>query len=31
MQINNNVSTVEQAQEMGLLPDEFNKIIEILC
>lgn len=30
MQINNNVSTVEQAQEMGLLADEFNKIIEIL-
>ena len=30
MQINNNVSTVEQAQEMGLLPEEFNKIIEIL-
>ena len=30
MQINNNFSTVEQAQEMGLLADEFNKIIEIL-
>tara|TARA_B110000238_G_scaffold81383_1_gene89641 strand:- start:906 stop:3137 length:2232 start_codon:yes stop_codon:yes gene_type:complete len=30
MQTNNNFSTVEQAQEMGLLPEEFNKIIEIL-
>ena len=30
MQTNNNVSTVEQAQEMGLLAEEFNKIIEIL-
>jgi phosphoribosylformylglycinamidine synthase len=30
MQTNNNFSTVEQAQEMGLLADEFNKIIEIL-
>ena len=30
MQTNNNFSTVEQAQEMGLLPKEFNKIIEIL-
>jgi phosphoribosylformylglycinamidine synthase len=25
-----NISTVEQAQEMGLLPDEFDKIKEIL-
>ena len=30
MQNNNQVSTVEQAQEMGLLPKEFNKIIEVL-
>ena len=30
MQTNNNFSTVEQAQEMGLLAEEFNKIIEIL-
>jgi phosphoribosylformylglycinamidine synthase II len=30
MQKNNQVSTVEQAQEMGLLPKEFNKIIEVL-
>ena len=26
----NNISTVEQAQEMGLLPEEFDRIKEIL-
>ena len=30
MNNNQNISTVEQAQEMGLLPDEFDKIKEIL-
>ena len=30
MQGKNYLSTIEQAQEMGLLKDEFNKIIEIL-
>jgi phosphoribosylformylglycinamidine synthase len=30
MNNNQNISTVEQAQEMGLLPDEFDRIKEIL-
>jgi len=28
--MNNKLSTVDQAKEMGLLPEEFNKIIDIL-